>query len=64
MKEVLPDTIWASGCKSWYIGADGVPSVWPYEASHHREILQAPEPGDWEMQPGPAHAAAREGAPV
>jgi cation diffusion facilitator CzcD-associated flavoprotein CzcO len=51
MREVLPDTIWASGCKSWYIGADGTPSVWPYEASHHREILQEPEPGDWELEP-------------
>jgi hypothetical protein len=42
-----------------YIGADGVPSVWPYEACHHREILQAPEPADWEVQPGPARAAGR-----
>lgn len=36
------------------IGADGTPSVWPYEASHHREILREPEAGDWELTPGPA----------
>ncbi len=54
MKDVLPDTIWASGCKSWYIGADGTPSVWPYEASHHREILREPEAADWVLTPGPA----------
>lgn len=47
MRAVIPNTIWASGCKSWYIGADGLPSVWPYAASHHREILEEPEPGDW-----------------
>jgi cation diffusion facilitator CzcD-associated flavoprotein CzcO len=54
LRAVIPDTIWASGCKSWYIGADGVPSVWPWAASHHREILQEPEPGDWTIEPGPA----------
>lgn len=56
MREVLPNTIWASGCNSWYLGADGTPSVWPYEASHHREILQEPEPDDWDLTPGPAAA--------
>lgn len=50
LREAMPGTIWASGCTSWYIGADGQPSVWPWRASHHREILQQPEPGDWELQ--------------
>jgi cation diffusion facilitator CzcD-associated flavoprotein CzcO len=53
MRAVLPNTIWTSGCKSWYIGADGLPSVWPWEASHHREILREPEPGHWVTVPGP-----------
>lgn len=47
MKAALPNTIWTSGCNSWYIGKDGLPSVWPWKASHHREILGEPEPGDW-----------------
>ena len=47
MRKFFPQTVWATGCKSWYIGADGNPSVWPWEASHHREILQEPEPADW-----------------
>ena len=29
LRSVIPQTIWASGCKSWYLGADGIPSVWP-----------------------------------
>jgi cation diffusion facilitator CzcD-associated flavoprotein CzcO len=58
MRAVIPNTIWASGCKSWYIGADGLPSVWPWEAAHHREILQEPEPEDWVFEPGPATRAA------
>ncbi len=53
MKEALPNTIWTSGCDSWYIGKDGLPSVWPWVASHHREILQEPDPADWVMaRPG------------
>ena len=23
-------TIWSSGCKSWYLDADGVPTIWPW----------------------------------
>lgn len=60
MKAALPDTIWTSGCNSWYIGKDGLPSVWPWPASHHREILQEPEPGDWIVEP----PAGREPEPV
>ncbi|PTL59648.1 flavin-containing monooxygenase [Paraconexibacter algicola] len=60
MKQALPNTIWTSGCSSWYIGKDGLPSVWPWQASHHREILREPEPADWLVeQPRerePAHA--------
>lgn len=54
MREVIPQTVWATGCTSWYIGADGLPSVWPWPASHHRRILQEPEPGHWEIARGPA----------
>lgn len=64
MKAALPDTIWASGCKSWYLGADGLPSVWPWEASHHRAILQEPEPGHWVVEPGPAAPAREREEPV
>jgi cation diffusion facilitator CzcD-associated flavoprotein CzcO len=47
LRSVIPRTIWASGCRSWYLGADGTPSVWPWEPAHHREILQEPEVSDW-----------------
>jgi cation diffusion facilitator CzcD-associated flavoprotein CzcO len=60
MKAALPDTIWTSGCNSWYIGKDGIPSVWPWVASHHREILQAPDPEDWLVE----RPAEREPAPT
>lgn len=48
MRAQMPNTIWTTGCKSWYIGKDGLPHAWPWMASYHREVLQDPEPGDWE----------------
>ena len=36
----MPDTIWVSGCTSWYIGTNGVPSAWPFTGTRYREELQ------------------------
>jgi cation diffusion facilitator CzcD-associated flavoprotein CzcO len=47
MRAAMPGTIWTTGCNSWYIGKDGLPHAWPWVASHHREVLQEPEPSDW-----------------
>jgi cation diffusion facilitator CzcD-associated flavoprotein CzcO len=55
----MAPTVWVTGCESWFIGKDGIPSVWPFPAEHHREILRAPELADWDIQPGPT-ARARE----
>lgn len=57
MRDALPDTVWATGCKSWYIGADGLPAAWPFTAAHHREVLEAPELEDWVVEREPAGAA-------
>ena len=50
----MAPTVWVTGCDSWYIGKDGTPSVWPFPAKHHRDILREPELADWDVQPGPA----------
>jgi cation diffusion facilitator CzcD-associated flavoprotein CzcO len=47
LKQAVAGTIWASGCRSWYIGADGLPTVFPWTPGRLREILREPEPGDW-----------------
>jgi cation diffusion facilitator CzcD-associated flavoprotein CzcO len=49
LKAAVPDTIWAAGCDSWYIGADGTPAMWPWTAEHHAEVLNQPVAGDWEL---------------
>lgn len=30
VNDALPNTLWASGCRSWYLGADGKPVLWPW----------------------------------
>ena len=48
-RAAVPSTIWAAGCNSWYLGADGTPEMWPWTAERHGEMLRTPEPGDWEL---------------
>jgi cation diffusion facilitator CzcD-associated flavoprotein CzcO len=47
LKAALPDTVWATGCKSWYLDADGDPELWPWTPARHRSMLAAPEPRDF-----------------
>jgi cation diffusion facilitator CzcD-associated flavoprotein CzcO len=51
-----PTTIWASGCKSWYIGKDGLPHAWPDTPDKHRELLAELQIDEFEVSPGPAVA--------
>ena len=49
VRAALPQTVWTTGCKSWYIGKDGLPHAWPWSPQYHREILAKPEWSDWEV---------------
>ena len=40
VRDAMSDTIWVSGCTSWYIGTNGVPSAWPFTGTRYREELQ------------------------
>ncbi len=52
IKAALPQTIWASGCNSWYIGKDGLPEVFPWHPGRHRELLRGPVVADFEVRTG------------
>ena len=54
LREAAPRTIWASGCTSWYLDADGVPEVWPWTPARHRAMLREPEPGDFVVAAAPS----------
>jgi hypothetical protein len=42
-------TVFASGCKSWYLGPDGVPQVWPWSFAHFTEVMRAPKLEDYAL---------------
>ncbi len=35
-------SIWATGCKSWYLDKNGVPATWPWTPSHFFEEMASP----------------------
>jgi len=40
-------TVFASGCQSWYLDAQGVPAVWPWSFEHFQEVMAAPRLEDY-----------------
>jgi cation diffusion facilitator CzcD-associated flavoprotein CzcO len=40
-------TVFASGCKSWYLDANGDPQVWPWSWDHFVNVMAKPELADF-----------------
>jgi len=47
--EASRNTIWATGCTSWYLDDRGVPAVWPFPFARFREEMAAPDLGAYEQ---------------
>jgi cation diffusion facilitator CzcD-associated flavoprotein CzcO len=47
--EASKRTIWATGCRSWYLDDRGVPAVWPFRFTRFREEMAAPDLDDYEV---------------
>jgi cation diffusion facilitator CzcD-associated flavoprotein CzcO len=43
------DTIWVTGCSSWYFDGSSVPQTWPWAPSHFRERLKEPQWDHYEI---------------
>jgi cation diffusion facilitator CzcD-associated flavoprotein CzcO len=41
--EAARHTIWASGCRSWYLDDRGVPASWPWTFDRFRDEMAAPK---------------------
>jgi cation diffusion facilitator CzcD-associated flavoprotein CzcO len=50
MKAAMPQTVWITGCKSWYLGKDGLPELFPWRAERHRELLETPDIKDFDVR--------------
>jgi cation diffusion facilitator CzcD-associated flavoprotein CzcO len=47
LKDAMGDTVWTSGCQSWYLDADGDPLSWPYSWQQWKREMAAPEMADF-----------------
>jgi cation diffusion facilitator CzcD-associated flavoprotein CzcO len=50
MKAAMPQTVWTTGCNSWYLGKDGLPELFPWEPARHRKLLSRPQPTDFDIR--------------
>ena len=41
--EASKKTVWATGCRSWYLDDRGIPMVWPWPFARFREEMAAPK---------------------
>jgi cation diffusion facilitator CzcD-associated flavoprotein CzcO len=44
------NTVWTTGCKSWYLDDRGVPASWPWTLEHFRSIMTAPDFAAFELR--------------
>ena len=45
----MPNTVWTTGCKSWYLDEDGVPITWPWSAKRFHQEMRKPHFGDYDF---------------
>ena len=50
MKSAMPQTIWMTGCNSWYLGKDGLPELFPWRPARHRELLATPDVSHFDVR--------------
>lgn len=48
--EAAKKTVWATGCRSWYLDDRGIPAVWPWTFDRFREEMAAPKDADYELR--------------
>lgn len=48
VRAAMPDTIWVTGCRNWYMSKNGVPSAWPYSGARFRRELREPDLAEFE----------------
>ncbi len=42
-------TVFASGCRSWYLDDRGIPQVWPWSWQHFVDVMSLPQLGDYDL---------------
>jgi len=45
----MKDTVWVTGCDSWYLDGDGVPTLWPWSAHRFHKEMRTPLFADYDF---------------
>ena len=48
--EAAANTVWVTGCRSWYLDDRGIPATWPWSFDRFRAEMQAPQPTAFEYR--------------
>lgn len=43
------NTIWATGCNSWYLDGEGIPATWPWTRERFNQEMSAPNLGAFDL---------------
>jgi cation diffusion facilitator CzcD-associated flavoprotein CzcO len=49
-REAAKTTIWGTGCMSWYLDEEGLPTAWPWTFDRFRAEMSEPDPEDYELR--------------
>jgi len=49
LRDAMKDTVWVTGCNSWYLDPDGIPTLWPWSAKHFHEVMRHPNFDDFDL---------------
>jgi hypothetical protein len=47
--EAARNTVWVTGCRSWYLDDRGIPAAWPWTFDRFREVMDKPVLTDFEL---------------
>ncbi len=48
--EAARHTVWATGCRSWYLDAQGIPATWPFPFARFRAEMASPRAEDFDLR--------------
>lgn len=57
LRKGLPNSVWTQGCQSWYLDADGIPVIFPYEWKEFLRSMHTVNTADLTMARLPAPVA-------
>jgi len=47
--EATKNTVWVTGCRSWYLDDRGIPAAWPWSIDHFRQVMAAPDLSQYQV---------------